>query len=547
MTYRFPGLYENGRNRLAVAIICLVMGQAVALGIGAYATRQIFAMLYSDVDTGNHIAFITLAVSSLVFGVCGVFAARISERLGHSFAISFRKNFYGKLSLIPASVLQKKRVGALAIRFVGDLGAMREWASKGITGCISALIITPVGLCVLWSFSPLYGITILFSVVVALGAMGLYAGRLRSSHTRMRRERANLSIDMMERVGIAPSIRTLGRTRADQKLLERRGEDLADASQKRASQRELLKCLPDIVLGLGGVTILFLTMQHDLPASQAAAGLAIVSIMSMPLRNLAHVWDIHCSWRIAHEKSLSIFNMKSVPKSAGIVTLPNGPLSVEIKEARVSGVSLHDADLASGGLMVLSGFEIDTTLFLNTIGGIERLESGQIKIGGVDLCKVKPRDLAHRTTKISMNTPILQGSFRRALTLGCKPRPQDEEILAAVKKFGLCALVERLGGLSGRVYENGRNLSDSEKIRMYFAGAHLVRPSLMLIDLPDALMDPETKDYVLNYLTESACTVVLTERARGLATVREAPVFVTIDKAENTNISQSTIETGEAA
>ena len=42
MIYRFPKLYGDGRSRLAIAIICFVIGQATALGLGAYATRQNF-------------------------------------------------------------------------------------------------------------------------------------------------------------------------------------------------------------------------------------------------------------------------------------------------------------------------------------------------------------------------------------------------------------------------------------------------------------------------------------------------------------------------
>ena len=538
MIYRFPKLYGDGRSRLAIAIICFVIGQATALGLGAYATRRIFATLHSDLPSVSFAPFVLLALSSVIYGFCGVIAARQAERLGQSFAISFRKNFYGQLSIISASTLQKKRLGALAIRFVGDLGAMREWTSKGVTGCLSAAIITPVGLVVLWTFSPLYGAAVLTSVLLALTAMAFYGGRLASTHAKMRKERANLSIEMMERAGAAPAIRSLGRLRKDQKLLARRGDELSDASQTRARQREILTALPDVFLAFGGVTLLFLTMRYSLPVSHAAAGMAVVSIVAAPLRNLANVWDSYCAWRIAREKSQKIFEMPTISLDAETKPLPKGPLSVELCDVQVSEVSIDNSFVEPGSIAVLSGAQIDATLCLHAIASMERIERGEIKLGGVNLHSIKPQEFSNRIALISMQNPILQGSLRRALTLGCRKRPTDDEIIRVARQFGLETVIDRLGGLSGRVDENGRNLADSEQLKLHFAGACLASPSLILIDVPIALVDTEMSRFVAKFMESRPWTVILTPRAYWFTASQEEPILITLRK---TGIPQPTV------
>ncbi len=517
MTYRLPKLYEDGRNRLAVAIVCLVIGQAAVLGLGAFATRKIFSALHSGLTDYAYAPYLILALSSMIYGAGGIGVSRLGERLGQSYAISFRKNFYGQLSRMSISDLQKKRLGALAIRFVGDLGAMREWASKGITGCVSAIIIAPAGLFVLWWFSPLYGLTILTSIVFSLVAMALYCGRLRESHKVMRAERANLSIDMMERAGIAPAIRNLGRIRRDQKLLSRRGANLSDVAQKRAGQHETLAAIPDVLLALGGVALLFLTMKYQLPASNAAASMAVVSIVAISLRNLATVWDIFCAWTIAREKSQTIFDAPTIEIANDNPPLLKGPLGVELNKVQFTDVSLSDSVVAPGGIAVFFGDQVDATKGIDAIARMELLSRGVITIGGIDILRIKQRDFSKRVGLISMRNPILQGSLRRALTLSCRKRPTDDEILRAARKFGLQEVIVRIGGLSGRIDENGKNLSDAERLSLHFAGVSLSSPSLVLIDAPSALLDAAARTAAMDLVKSGSATIILTPRASGFA------------------------------
>ena len=98
MNNRFPSLYADNRGRLAVAIVFFLTLQAVAMGIGAFATRSIFSGLHSNANES-----LTISLSILIgAGFIGAFgrlsANTLAERLGQSFAISFRRNFFSHLS-----------------------------------------------------------------------------------------------------------------------------------------------------------------------------------------------------------------------------------------------------------------------------------------------------------------------------------------------------------------------------------------------------------------------------------------------------------------
>ncbi|MCP3670527.1 MAG: hypothetical protein GY814_08855 [Gammaproteobacteria bacterium] len=104
-----------------------------------------------------------------------------------------------------------------------------------------------------------------------------------------------------------------------------------------------------------------------------------------------------------------------------------------------------------------------------------------------------------RTLIIKPSAPILQGSLRRALTIGAIRRMDDTVIQEAVDRFGFDLVINRLGGLSARIGENGRTLSDGEKILLLIIRAYLTQPNLLLVDVP--LVDIEdTLRYALKTL-----------------------------------------------
>ena len=193
MNNRFPSLYADNRGRLAVAIVFFLTLQAVAMGIGAFATRSIFSGLHANANESLTISLLILIGAGFLGAFGRLSANTLAERLGQSFAISFRRNFFSHLSSLAKSDLERRRIGALSLRFVGDLSAMREWASDGVTGLASAFLTTTAGLIVLWMLSPLFGYIGVISIAVCLAIMALVARALPRTQRELRRHRGKVS------------------------------------------------------------------------------------------------------------------------------------------------------------------------------------------------------------------------------------------------------------------------------------------------------------------------------------------------------------------
>ena len=112
-------------------------------------------------------------------------------------------------------------------------------------------------------------------------------------------------------------------------------------------------------------------------------------------------------------------------------------------------------------------------------------------------------------TLVGVRSPILAGSLRRALTMGAAERPDDPAILAQAEVFGLRDVIDRLGGLDGRLAEGGRNLSAGEVRRVLLTRAALSSSRLLLLDEPDDALDADGPALVERLMRQTEATTIL--------------------------------------
>lgn len=525
---RMPKLFDHGRKSLIFAIICLIMCQALALGGTALATRTIFANLYHAQSNMPTLALYGLALSALLYSLFRVLARKLSETLGQSYAIDFRKNFYTHLSLSSASVLAEKRIGALSIRFVGDLAAMRSWVSQGVTGVVSALIILPAALFTLWYIHASFLWVVSIPIVLAFFTMLLMGKQLKPVHTGLRSERANLAIDMMERVPAAPQMRLLGRANADLKLLEKRGHSLLSLATERALYLESLKSLPDIGAGMAGVLLLWLTASSDASAASAAAGLAVLGLVALPMRELATAWDLHCSWSIAKEKSEQIFAKTPLSRNSEGSKFSGRAVAVSAENICLflgtqAALEINFAVPAGQSLAISVGSEYKQPL-LNVLATLDDPATGKLLLADVPVPEIALNHLPRAVHYLSLSAPILQGSLRRALVLGVRKRPDDEKLYQLIEKYQLTDTLARLGSLSARIWENGRNLSLDEKFRVLLVRAYLSRPQYILIDDPRNQLNAETRRLLRNFIKSNKATRIVVTQSKAIKTLCDQSV-----------------------
>ncbi len=441
-TPRLPRVFARSRVKAIAIVAGLGVIQAACLFGATIATRQLF-MVLSGQSTDTTWMYILICVSA-VGGAAARALARIeAEALGHSFAIDLRETVFRAIGDMPAQRRVKRTLGGLSLRFVGDMTAARSWAGLGLTSAITSFIVFPAAAYCLWWLDPMLALLGLGLVALAVFGALVLGAVLRQRHAMLRKRRANMAIFAMERIAAAERLLHIGRFNREVKALRRNGKEVSDRAVERISRVSLLRALPETALGFGAAIILWFAVTASLPASTTAAALSILAIVALPLSQLVGVWDRYAAWSVARERCRVLL------------------ASVEDQEPETEEVGKLPW---AGEIAGFAGTYLDTCSAFLRRAFTEALDSKQT------------------SALISDDPVILRGSLRRVLTLGSKKRPDDKTILDLANANGLGPLVEKIGGLGGRIQENGANLSRSEGLRISVVQAVLSKPEAIVID-----------------------------------------------------------------
>ena len=507
-----PRILAEGRGRGIALVAVLALGQAAAAGMAAFATRDVFAAFHDGVEILPVVALSLVALAGLIIAVLRVIERVVAERVGQNYAASLRLKLFMHLTQMSARDVGDRRSGELAMRFVGDLSAVRSWISLGIARLISSSIVLPVACAVLFLLNPALGMAASIPFAVGVGLMILVGPRLGPAHRRLRERRARLAADMTERIPHAPELRLLGRTRTEAARLKRRTQKLIASAMDRARAAAILRAVPDAVSGIAAALVFLVALRNGVPTAETAGALAALGLMIQPMRDLAGVWDRHRAWVAARDKCIKMLAKPKLRRSriGSGEPLPESPQALRFSDVS-TGLLADIAIEATAGqkVAIVGGNGVGKSTLLSLAAGLERPIEGEVTLGSRAPSSLSAPERRRVIALVGARSPILAGSLRRALTMGVAGRPDDAAILAKAETFGLKDVIDRVGGLDGRVAEAGRSLSSGEARRVLLTRAALSAPTLMLLDEPDDALDTDGVALVARLVRQSDATTLL--------------------------------------
>ncbi len=526
---RLPPLSADGRAWSIALVASLALGQAASAGVAAFATRDVFAAFRDASQALPMTALGLVALTGLAIALFRYCERVVAEKVGQNYASALRVRLFTHLTQISAREVAMRRNGALAMRFVGDLAAVRGWVSLGLARLISAGIVLPTATGILFLLDPYLGIAAGIPIALGLLAMVLAGPRLGPVHRRLRARRARLAADMSERIPHAPELRLLGRTRTETNHLLNRTEKLIASALERARGAALLRAVPDAVSGIAAASVFFVALRTGVAAPETAGALAAVGLMIQPMRDLAGVWDRHRAWEAARDKCETLLAIPKLdrPRETAARRTTDTPLSLCFDDVAAGALADVTAKAEAGRkIAIVGGNGAGKSTLLSLAAGLEQPDAGKVRLGKRAPSSLGAAERRSLITLVGTRSPILAGSLRRALTMGVANRPDDAAITAKAEAFGLGPVLKRLGGLDGRLSEGGRNLSAGEARRVLLTRAALSEARLMLLDEPDDALDADGPMLVDRLIRQNDATTLIITHNLALARKMDEMWFV---------------------
>ena len=199
----------------------------------------------------------------------------------------------------------------------------------------------------------------------------------------------------------------------------------------------------------------------------------------------------------------------------------------------------HDKEILHGVTMELKAGTVNAIVgpsgsgkstIAKLIASLWDVDSGSIKIGGVDVKEMSLADFNRKIAYVAQDNYLFNETVRENIRQG-NPEATDEQIIEVTKKSGCYEFIMQLeNGFDTVVGGAGGHLSGGERQRISIARAMLKDAPIVILDEATAYTDPENEAILQNSIAKLVAGKTLIVIAHRLSTIKDSDqIFVVND------------------
>jgi PrtD family type I secretion system ABC transporter len=445
------------------------------------------------------IAGFTLLVFGLLDAVRSSVLARIGAGLGERLA--------GPIMAL--SVAARQRSGSQPLR---DLTQLRNTiGGTSVQPLLDALWV-PLFAGAVWLVHPVLGVLAVFSagmlLILALATDWLTCKPLGEAGERMiaaqqQADAAARNADAVQAMGLLPGV--LARFEQAHGAALR----LQDTAAQRASilqglTRFVRQMVQVMVLGLGA----WLVLRSQLSGGAMIAASILLGRALAPVEQLIGAWRGLVAARTSYYRLQALCRTHPARPAAMRLPAPSGRLSVESATLRApegGSLLLHQVSFAlqPGELLgVIGPSASGKSTLCRLLTGIVAPCAGHVRLDSADLATLDRAEIGRYIGYIPQDVALFGGSVKDNIARLAEADPDD--IVEAACLAGVHEMILRLPrGYETEIGEGGLYLSGGQRQRIGLARALFGRPSLLVLDEPNANLDHEGEAALLSALEQA--------------------------------------------
>ncbi|MET3926945.1 ATP-binding cassette domain-containing protein [Devosia sp. 2618] len=188
--------------------------------------------------------------------------------------------------------------------------------------------------------------------------------------------------------------------------------------------------------------------------------------------------------------------------TAALISLNKATKSFGQGEARIAAVDHVDLSVERGQIFGVIGHSgAGKSTLIRLLNGLERADSGEVRVAGLDLSSIDQAALRKARLKIGMIFQHFNLLWSRTVAQNIAFALEIAGIDKATIKTRVSELIG-LVGLEGREHAYPSQLSGGQKQRVGIARALANHPDVLLCDEATSALDPETTDAILDLLSD---------------------------------------------
>ena len=451
-----------------------------------------------------------------------------------------RRQLSEKINRLPLSYFDKQTYGEVLSRVTNDVDTISQTLNQSLSQVVSSTVMVLGILVMMFSISWQMSLVALLVLPLAGGAVTLIAKSSQKQFLRQQTQLGELNGHIEEMYGGHQVMRVFNGQKKSLAKFSRVNDQLQESAWKAQFLSGLIYPIMNFIGNIGYVVMAilggWLAINGRLKIGDIQAFIQYIDQFNQPLVQVANIANVLQSTAAAAER---VFEFLDEPEEQAegkdLVKLANVKGEVEfddvvfgykLDQTIIKGLSAH---IKPGQRVAIVGpTGAGKTTLVNLLMRFYEINSGAIKIDGVDIRQMKRSDVRQLFGMVLQDTWLFNGTIRQNLLYG-NPAASEEEMVATAKEAHVDHFVRSLpGGYDMILGEEATNISQGEKQLLTIARAMLARTPMLILDEATSSVDTRTEVLIqkaMDKLMQGKTSFVIAHR---LSTIRDADLILVV-------------------
>jgi len=478
----------------------------------------------------------------------GILRGRLLVKLGTRISHDLRVQIYSHLQVLSLQFYQKHPVGAMIARVTQDTQSLESVLVDGVQHLVvNVLTLIGVGV-VLFTMNWQLTLLVLIPVPVVVYVSGKFWHHVRSLWHRFWHHRSSLTAAVSDTLSGARVVKVFAKEGEEIDRFSGKSEALRAADLDAEQTWTTFFPILWFITSTGSLLVWYVGGRQVIGGSMTLGTmmtfLAYLGMFYGPLQFLSRIADYLARSLTSAERVFEILDSDpeikdpedAVPMPAiqGHVVFRNVTFGYESHKPVLKNICLDVKPGEMIGLVGKSGAGKST--MANLICRLFEVQQGEILVDGVDIRKIRQRDLRARIGVVLQDTFLFNGTIAENIAYA-NPAATREEIMEAAKAANAHDfIIEKSEGYDTRVGERGQLLSGGERQRVAIARAILHNPRILVLDEATASVDTDTEKQIQEAIARMVRGRTTFAIAHRLSTLRNASRLVLLKDGEISEI-----------
>lgn len=464
----------------------------------------------------------------------------IMTQVTQTVTFRMRQQLSEKINRLPLSYFDKQTYGEVLSRITNDVDTISQTLNQSLSQILTSTVTVLGILVMMFSISWQMSLVALLVLPLAGGVITLIAKSSQKQFLRQQTQLGELNGHIEEMYGGHQVMRVFNGQKKSIAKFSKINNRLQESAWKAQFFSGLIHPIINFIGNIGYVamTILggWLAINGRLKIGDIQAFIQYVDQFNQPLVQVANIANILQSTAAAAER---VFEFLDEPEEAvesnnlvklfsvkGEVEFDNVVFGYKPDQTIIKGLSAH---IKPGQRVAIVGpTGAGKTTLVNLLMRFYEINSGSIKIDGVDIRKMKRSDVRQMFGMVLQDTWLFNGTIRQNLMYG-NPKATEEEMVKTAKEAHVDHFVRSLpGGYDMVLGEEAANISQGEKQLLTIARAMLEKAPMLILDEATSSVDTRTEVLIqkaMDKLMRGKTSFVIAHR---LSTIRDADLILVV-------------------